>query len=214
MLINIEGLIGVGKTTLTNELDGAKFFEPVESSTFLELYYLNPHRWAFSMQVNMLFERFKMLQVAQYQSIDKDVILDRSFYGDYAFALVQRKEGLFTDKEFETYKKMFKYLLPQLTLPDLIIWLDCPLEIIFERIKKRGRGCENTISFEYMKDLYNAYQIVLAELNKYCTIVNVDATKDALSVYSQTLAAIDKKRKELAANKNDCFGTLIGAVKL
>ena len=197
MLINIEGLIGVGKTTLCENLYGIKHFEPVESNVFLNDYYSEPKRWAYAMQVNLLCERFKMLQVAQFEAMDNDVILDRSFYGDYAFALVQQREGLFTANEFKSYQNLFNMHLPYLKLPDVIIWLDAPVDLIRERIAKRSRDCECGISREYLVDLKTAYIEVLERLEKYTKVIYIDATKDAMQVLADVQNAIYVARHEL-----------------
>lgn len=202
MLINVEGLIGVGKSTLVGELYGTKYFEPVESSTFLEDYYKDPKRWAFAMQINMLCERFQMLQVAQYQSLrGEDVVLDRSIYGDYAFALVQKELGYFTQKEFDTYRKVFNMHLPLLQLPDVVIWLEAPIKTIMNRKNKRSRNCESGIELDYLKKLEEAYHVVLEQLGKYTKVIAVDANKDACNVLGECLDVIHEIKQSYEDNQ-------------
>lgn len=197
MLVEIEGLIGVGKSTLAENLYGIHYFEPVETNVFLQDYYKNPQRWAYAMQVNLMCERYKTLQCAQYQSLmGEDVILDRSFYGDYAFALVQKVEGLFTDAEFKSYENIFNMHLPQLMLPDIIIWLEASVDTIISRINKRNRGCESGIQREYLEDLKQAYNDVLNVLERYTTVIRIDAERDASQVLSDVQNAIFTHRQK------------------
>ena len=210
MLITIEGLIGAGKTTLTNTLASASgcapFLEPVETNPFLCDYYKNPGRWAYAMQTHLLFERFKAFQEAHYRSLRGETcILDRSYYGDYAFAIVQHEDGFFTEKEFSSYERMHEALQPQLVYPDVLIWLELSPEETMERIKKRARGCESGIPLEYLQHLYDAYQTVLTALESRCKVVRIDARPDALSVLSQVTGVIEDTRKILSTSGHPCY---------
>lgn len=199
LVVAIEGLIGVGKTTLTDSLcemfGFTAFKEPVEANPFLEDYYKDPHRWSYAMQVNLLWERFKMFQEANYRAMRGEVcVADRSIYGDMAFGLVQKSDGYFVDKEFESYKRMHETLQPMIPYPDLIIWLELLPSDAMERIQKRSRGCESGIQLEYLQHLNEAYQQVLRCLESKCKIVKVDARQSAYKVLCEVMQIIDNER--------------------
>lgn len=201
-VISIEGLIGCGKTTLVTNLcdkhNYIPFFEPVETNPYLEDYYKEPKRYAFTMQVHLLWERYKMFQNAYYRSLQGEVcVLDRSPQGDYAFALVQDTDGYFTKNEFQTYKNMNQILHSQMANSDLVIWLDISPEEVVERIKKRSRNCECNIPIEYLQHLYDAYQAVLASLEKQTSVVRIDARPNVEVV----LASVEKVINELILDK-------------
>lgn len=204
LVVAIEGLIGCGKSTLTESLcveaNFVPFNEPVESNPFLDDYYKAPHRWSYAMQVNLLWERFKMFQEAHYRSLRGEVcIADRSFYGDLAFGLVQQRDGYFTDKEFASYKRMHEAVQSMLPFPDLILYLDISPEEVVERIQKRSRGCENGIALDYLRHLDKAYRDVLECLNGKCKIIHIDARQTAYGVFSDAANIIADEKDSAEA---------------
>ena len=210
MIITLEALIGTGKTTITNLLaercNYTKFLEPVEANPFLEYYYKDPYRWAYAMQGNLLFERYKMFQEAHYRSLRcEDCVVDRSYYGDFAFALVQKNDGYFTKNEYNSYVKMHETLQPNLVYPDILIWLELSPEETLERIKKRSRDCEAGIPLEYLQHLYDAYQTVLKSLESRCHIVRIDARPDIETVYTNVKKAIDEHKEVLEHSEHPCY---------
>ena len=210
MIIALEALIGAGKTSITNLLaercNYTKFLEPVEANPFLEYYYKDPYRWAYAMQVNLLFERYKMFQEAHYRSLrGEDCVVDRSYYGDFAFALVQKNDGYFTKNEYKSYVKMHETLQPNLVYPDILIWLELKPEETLERIKKRSRDCEAGIPLEYLQHLYDAYKTVLKSLESRCHIVRIDARPDIETVYANVKKAIDERKEILEHSEHPCY---------
>ena len=200
MLVCVEGLIGQGKTTLTENLDMERLYEPVDSNPFLSLYYQDPKRWAFAMQVNLLTERFNAFQYAQSLSArGGDVCVDRSFYGDYAFALVQFQDGYMTEAEFNAYRKMHMIHQRYLLFPDLILRLNCSMDTTMNRINARARGCETGIQRSYLEHLELAYDKVFSELQCKCKAVIIDAEQDADGVLADAKQAIETRRVELSA---------------
>lgn len=190
MFVSILGLIGAGKSTLVENLacksNFIPFREPVESNPFLELYYQDPKRWSYAMQVNLLFERYKQSQEAFLRSISgEDTVIDSSIYSDAAFALVQRQSNYFTDKEYLSYLNMHKVIASQTAYPDITIWLELSPEATLERIRKRSRECESSIPIKYLSDLYEAYKVILDKVDGHTEIVRVDARKSAEDVYKE-----------------------------
>lgn len=139
------------------------------------------------MQTHLLWERYKMFQEAYFRSLKGETcILDRSPQGDYAFALVQKHDGYFTDDEFKSYTSMCNVLHNYMADCDLAIWLELSPEKTLERIKKRCRECECNIPIEYLSHLYEAYQTVLESLEKRTKVVRIDASVTADEVLSIT----------------------------
>lgn len=199
MYIAIEALIGAGKSTLVSKLSEKNkftpFYEPVEANPFLELYYTDSQRWAYAMQVNLLFERYKMTQEAYLRSLRGETcLLDRSVYGDAAFAIVQKWDGYFTDKEYKSYRNMHSVLTSQLAYPELMLWLELSPKDAVERIKKRSRDCEGGIPLDYLEKLYDAYQVILSQLEGHTRIIKIDARQDTDTVARTVKNIIEKYR--------------------
>jgi len=119
--IAIEGPIGVGKTTLTRHLaralEGEALFEVVEENPFLPLFYEDPERYAFKVQVFFLLSRYKQLeQLAQPRLFENAVIADYLFDKDFIFASLNL-EG----HEWDLYQDLYQSLAPRLPTPDLTI---------------------------------------------------------------------------------------------
>lgn len=208
MFVSVCGLLGSGKSTLVHNLaekdNCIEFQEPVESNPFLTLYYEDPTRWSYAMQVNLLFERYKMTQEAYLGSLrDNTVLLDSTIYSDMAFALVQKWSGYFTDKEYQSYLNMHKVIASQVAFPDITFWLELPIEETIRRIQKRSRDCEAGIPYEYLKDLREAYSIVLSMIEGHTKVIRLDATKSAEEVYleaSNTIKNIKALSNEILYN--------------
>lgn len=151
MRVIIEGLMGVGKTTfvtLAREHWGLNpMFESVEDNPFLSLYYENPQRWAYTVQMYFLYDRFQ-------KHLPDNTVLDRSLYGDLGFASIQVQKGYMTQDEYDTYLKHSSILLSQAPAPDLCIHLDVTVDEAVHRISKRARGFESNIERSYLESLH------------------------------------------------------------
>lgn len=203
MIINATGMIGVGKSTLVNKLATINkysvFEEPVDNNPFLVDYYKDPYRWSFTLQVYYFWERYKQSQEAFMKSMrGETVVLDSSLYSDFAFAILQHKDGYFTDDEYKTYLNMHKIIAAQTAYPDMIVYLQLSPEQALERIKKRSRDCESNIPIEYLKNLESAYEIVLDKLSKHTKIVVVDARPNENDVYDVVNKIINDYKNSLS----------------
>jgi deoxyadenosine/deoxycytidine kinase len=171
-VVIVEGLIGSGKTTLSRELGQAlgalTLFEPDEKEAkgtgqgnpYLADYYADPKRWSFAMQVNQLQARYRMHQHAQWHAMQGygHAVLDRSYYGDTAFARLQLKMGLMTPREYETYTSLYKALTTTVNLPHVCVRVLATPEECNTRVAKRmesetGRKCEAAIDLTYLQGL-------------------------------------------------------------
>lgn len=178
MHIAIAGNIGSGKTTLTNML--AKHygwtprFEPVDHNPYLEDYYKDLARWAFNLEVFFLKQRFKDL--LEIRRSEKTIIQDRSiFEGVYVFAANNYAMGNLSEKDFKTYMDLFDSMMMMVEWPDLMIYLQSSVPHLIENIQKRGRGYEQTMQIEYLKNLNDRYNDFIFEKYKgKVLVIDVD----------------------------------------
>lgn len=178
MHIAIAGNIGSGKTTLTNML--AKHygwtprFEPVDHNPYLEDYYKDLARWAFNLEVYFLKQRFKDL--LEIRRSEKTIIQDRSiFEGVYVFAANNYAMGNLSKKDFKTYMDLFDSMMMLVEWPDLMIYLQSSVPHLIENIQKRGRGYEQTMQIEYLKNLNDRYNDFIFEKYKgKVLVIDVD----------------------------------------
>lgn len=168
-VIIVEGLIGAGKTSLSRELGeqlGSRtltLFEPDEKrdgNPYLADYYLDPKRWSYTLQTHQLQARYRMHLQAQWHAMQGfgDAVLDRSFYGDTAFARLQLERGWMSKREFETYASIYHAMTAQVLLPQICLRVLVSPETCSRRISKRmgvetGRTCEQSVDLEYLQDL-------------------------------------------------------------
>lgn len=155
--IVVEGPIGVGKTSLarrlSEHLQADLLLENAADNPFLPRFYQDPRRYALATQLHFLFDRARQIsQLAQgdlfRHSIVSDFLLDK----DRLFA----KLNLEND-EYELYRKVYDDLALQSPVPDLVIYLQAPLEKLKERVKRRGIDYEQGMSGDYLDRLASGY---------------------------------------------------------
>lgn len=161
--VAIEGCIGVGKTTLTRLLSDAfqarTVLEVVEENPFLPDFYRDKAAHAFKTQVFFLLSRFKQQeQLAQEDLFRKNTVADYLFDKDRIFA-----ELTLSDSELALYHSVFTALIPQVRTPDVVIYLHAPMDIVLERIRRRGRAFEVDMDRGYLESLVAAYNRFFAE---------------------------------------------------
>lgn len=155
--IAIEGVIGVGKTTLARALaerfDARLVLEGVEENPFLPLFYTDPRRYAFQTQIAFLLSRYRQQQeFAQIDLFHAGVISDYLFVKDRIFAYLTLAE-----EELALYEGIASLLRAETIRPDLVIYLQASADRLMERIAQRGREYEQSIALEYLQDLNEAY---------------------------------------------------------
>jgi deoxyguanosine kinase len=155
--IAIEGPIGVGKTTLAQllgERAGAKLvLEPVEENPFLAQFYDDARTYAFQTQLFFLLSRFQQQQALQQQEL-----FTQSTVSDYLFAKDRIFAALTLDpNELALYDRLYGALGPRVVKPDLVIYLQARVEVLLQRIKRRGRAFEKHIDPAYVEALASAY---------------------------------------------------------
>ena len=155
--IAVEGPIGVGKTSLAKRL--AKSFnyeillEKSENNPFLERFYRDPRQMALATQLFFLFQRAQQIQDLRQDDMFEPVrVADFLMEKDRLFA----RQNLDTD-EFKLYQNVYEHLTIDAPQPDLVIYLQAPVEVLIERIQKRGIQSEQLIEKRYLENLSNAY---------------------------------------------------------
>lgn len=153
----IEGPIGVGKTSLARRL--AKSFnaelllEQAGDNPFLERFYQDPQAAALPAQLFFLLQRVEQLRgLRQGDLFQPRVVADYLFEKDRVFA-----ELNLDTHEFALYDKVYRQLAPEVPTPDLVIYLQAPVDVLQRRIVQRGIGYEQVISADYLARLSEAY---------------------------------------------------------
>jgi deoxyadenosine/deoxycytidine kinase len=173
-VVIVEGLIGSGKTTLSRELGEAlgantlTLFEPDEKgedgkntgNPYLADYYADPARWSFVLQVHQLQARYRMHLQAQWHALQGfgHAVLDRSYFGDTAFARLQLADGYMSPREFDTYASIYQAMTASVMLPTVCVRVLATPEVCERRVAGRmlqetGRTCEQAIDLNYLRGL-------------------------------------------------------------
>jgi len=155
--IVIEGLIGVGKTSLCrilrDELGARLVLEPAEDNPFLAAFYSDQDRFAFPAQMFYLATRYaQQADLRQGGLFDDLVIADYHFEKDQLFA-----ELTLQGHEMALYDRFARLLGQNVPKPDFVIFLDSPTEIIRQRIARRAIDAEQVIAAEYLDALRDSY---------------------------------------------------------
>lgn len=156
--IAVEGVIGVGKTSLAHplqqRLNGRLVLEEFEENPFLEDFYRDPEHYAFQTQIFFLLSRYRQQeQIMQYDLFEKRMIADYMFVKDRIFATLNLNE-----KEMKLYNMLATILEKRIIKPDLAIYLKASTRKLMANIRKRGRPYEKHIKEEYIEALNNLYE--------------------------------------------------------
>lgn len=159
--ILLAGNIGTGKTSLTERL-GARLgwrsaFESVSDNPYLSDFYADMRSWSFHLQIFFLGHRAE--QYLELANSKESAILDRSIYEDaYIFARALHHLGNLNERDYLSFRRVFELVTSNLPAPDLLIYLKAPVSVLMERIKRRGRDIESSISAEYLSLLESFYE--------------------------------------------------------
>lgn len=169
-LIVIEGLIGVGKSTLTRDLAKKLNYlvceEPVAENPYLKLFYEDQKRWALEMQFWLMSRRFALHQQAieHIWRTGQGVIMDRSIYGDAIFAARNYLDGNIDKIGYQTYMHMREVMFRYLMVPQITIYLEASVKTCVRRIAARNRTFESSIGPKYLQGLEELYKDLLTEM--------------------------------------------------
>lgn len=155
--IAVEGVIGVGKTTLAGLL-GAKLgaqqqLEEVEENPFLEKFYDDMRGYAFQTQIFFLLSRYRQqMDLMQASLFSQKIVSDYVFAKDRIFAHIN-----LNDDELALYQRLADILEKNIAKPDVVIYLQAGTDMLMERIHRRGRHFERNMPRDYIETLNQAY---------------------------------------------------------
>lgn len=155
--IVVEGPIGVGKTTLARRLAESfgsdLLLEGAEENPFLERFYQDPRSAALQTQLFFLFQRAQQLKALRQGDMFQPVRVS-----DY----IMEKDRLFAEltldqEEFKLYEQVYAHVTLDAPQPDLVVYLQAPVEVLRRRITERGRVYERNMDTEYLHRLSESY---------------------------------------------------------
>jgi deoxyadenosine/deoxycytidine kinase len=156
----LAGNIGAGKSTLVGllaeKLGFRPYYEPVAENPYLADFYADMKRWAFHSQLFFLTHR-----VQSHRDLMGDpwsVVQDRSIYEDAeVFARNLHRQGNMTERDWETYRDLYRTVIGLLPAPDLVVYLKASVPTLKKRIAMRGRDFEAAIPDDYLAGLNCLY---------------------------------------------------------
>jgi len=162
-LLVLEGLIGVGKTSLArilrDEWRARLVLEPADDNPFLERFYSDPERFAFPTQMFYMGTRFKQqLEMLQGDLFSPLIVADYMWEKDQLFA-----EKTLPPDELTLYQRFVDLIAPNCPRPDLVIFIDSSTDVVLSRIKKRAISAETAVTAEYLDDLRARYFDLFAQ---------------------------------------------------
>ena len=157
----LAGNIGAGKSTLVSlicdKLGWEPYYEPVAENPYLQDFYQDMRAWAFHSQVFFLTYRAQAHRALM--DSPRAVVQDRSFYEDAeVFARALHLQGAISERDWDTYRGLYRTLTTLLSPPDLVVYLRASVPTLQKRIALRGRQFEARISDEYLESLNRLYE--------------------------------------------------------
>lgn len=212
----LAGTIGAGKSSLTEmlaeELKTQAFYESVDDNKVLPLFYDNPQKYAFLLQIYFLNKRFDSIKRAL---SDNNNVLNRSIYEDSLLFHLNADLGRADETEVEVYDDLLNNMLEEIDSlsfkkrPDLLIHVKVSFDKMLERIKKRGRQFEQ---LEYDPSLYDYYKELNSRYDTWfeafdiCPKIQIDGDKYDFVEDEQSkihvLQQIKEKLKEIEGENN------------
>jgi deoxyguanosine kinase len=175
MFLAIEGVIGVGKTTLARLLQPSYnanvLLEVFEENPFLSNFYTDRARYAFQTQIFFLLSRYQQ----QNKNVPELLILEQPLISDYTFD----KDSLFArinlaGDELEMYYRVHTALAEKIPQPDLVMYLRASTDMLMQRITMRDRPYERTMDREYIESLNQAYDSFFFNSDRTRNVLVID----------------------------------------
>lgn len=210
-MIVLAGTIGAGKTSLTKllseHLESTGYYESVDDNEILPLFYKDPKKYAFLLQIYFLNTRLNNIEKAQNEKLS---VMDRSIYEDSLLFRLNADMKRATSTEADIYDSLLDNMMeeipgsPNQKNPDLLIHINISFETMLKRIQKRGRSYEQVDKdpelYDYYKDLNQRYDDWYA---KYDLSPKIEIDGDKLDFIeseddlAEVLKQIDEKIAEL-----------------
>lgn len=166
--ICVEGNIGAGKTTiarmLSESLNAKLVLEAFEENPFLPIFYKDPERFAFPVELHFLMERHRQLK----EELSNLNLFTNAIIADYSpqKSLIFARQTL-EDREFRLFQGLYNELLHHLRKPDIIVFINRPKEWLTKSIRNRGRVYEMDIQIDYLNKVQQSY------LSTFHTVQNI-----------------------------------------
>lgn len=195
MYISIEGVIGVGKTSLARllqeRLQAEVLLEVFEENPFLSKFYEDRARYAFQTQIFFLLSRYHQQNqtVPDVLNAGKNLITDYTFAKDALFARINL-EG----DELDMYFNVHDALAEKIPLPELIVYLRADTQVLMQRIAQRDRPYERSMETDYIQQLNAAYEDFFDNYYQGVPVLRIDT--NALNIISDP-GALDSVEKQI-----------------
>ncbi len=177
--IVVEGNIGSGKTTLTNmlaeEYMARIVLERFTDNPFLPKFYEDQKRYAFSVELAFLADRYNQLK----EQLTSPGLFSNFLISDYYFmkSLIFARVTL-DDDEYKLYRQLFDIMNQSLPKPDLYVYLKSPVERLMNNIKNRGRAFEKNITAQYLLELDSSYMEFMKQSQLPVLVLELDQQID------------------------------------
>lgn len=173
--VAVAGNIGVGKSTLVGllceRLGWDPFYEPAGENPYLADFYRDMRAWAFQSQVFFLARRLRAHRLLL--DHPTSAIQDRSVYEDAEiFAQNLFRQSLMDERDYLTYRELYRVLIEFLPPPDLVVYLRASVPTLIHRITQRGREYERQITADYLEALNVLYENWIDHFN-LCPVLTV-----------------------------------------
>jgi deoxyguanosine kinase len=197
MYIAIEGVIGVGKTTLArllqNTFEADVLLEIFEENPFLSDFYADRARYAFQTQIFFLLSRYHQ----QNNNVPKILAEQKNLIADYTFA----KDALFASinlhgDELDMYHKVHQALGEKIPKPDLLVYLQAGTDTLMNRIAFRDRSYERKMERGYIDDLNHAYEDFFSKPFDHTPVLKIDSNELNIVQNTGHLKQIENRIRE------------------
>jgi deoxyguanosine kinase len=199
--IVVEGPIGCGKTTLAKKLverfSVDYLSEKADENPFLERFYQDAPRYALSTQLFFLFQRANQIETLKERDMAaKPIVADFFLQKDPLFAKLNLDE-----EEYELYSKIYEHLQLKVTKPDLVIYLQSPIDALMKRISERNVSYEQEIPRAYIENLSDTYNIFFHNYENAPVLIvnnqklNILENDDAFELLIKRISEITSQRE-------------------
>ncbi len=197
MYIAIEGVIGVGKTTLARLLQPAfeadLLLEVFEENPFLSDFYSDRARYAFQTQIFFLLSRYQQQRrgVTTILEAGKSLLSDYTFAKDSLFARINLKGD-----ELEMYQRVHQALAEKISMPNLLVYLRADTDVLMQRITLRDRSYERNIERSYIDELNQAYEEFFSRPYDDTPVLTIDSNPLDFVRFPEHLNLIENRIRE------------------
>lgn len=197
MYVAIEGVIGVGKTTLARLLqpafDAEVILEVFEENPFLSDFYSDRERYAFQTQIFFLLSRYHQ----QRRTVHEIVATGKNLLTDYTFA----KDALFAQinlqgDELGMYYKVHEALAEKIEKPDLLVYLQATTDTLMQRIALRDRPYERQMERSYIGQLNRAYEDFFSKPFDHTAVLTIDTNNLNIIQNTEHLKLIENRIRQ------------------